>query len=88
MGNNIPLPLLIFGIFFCLILLICLFAILKPEPIVNLTSKYFRWSMKLYGFEAEIKPTPKAKIICRTWNLFMLLFFSIFVFLIFTGRLK
>ena len=85
MSNEI---LLFIKIFFSLIWLLGFFAILKPKITVNLTCKYLRWSMKLLGFEVDIKPTPKAKVICRIWNLFFLLLFSVFVYLIYSGKLK
>jgi len=86
MGNNVPL--LVFGTFLFLFLLMTLVSILKPEFMVNLTAKYFRWMMKLYGFEGEIKPTPKAITICRVWNIFMLLILNIFMFLAFAVKSK
>ena len=76
------------GTFFSLFWLFGLFCVLKPEPIINLTAKFFKWQMNLYGFKAEITITPKAKIVCRIWNIIMLLFTSLFMFLIFTGKLK
>lgn len=68
-NNNITLAIMI--IFFSSWALISLISVLKPEILVNLTLKWFKMSMKLYGFEAEIKPTPRAKTICRIWNLIM-----------------
>ena len=51
--NDIPLiPIIVIGLFWA----ISLFSILKPDIVVNLTLKYFKWTMKLYGFEGEIGP--------------------------------
>lgn len=83
--NNIPWPV---AIFFGVLYAIGLFGIFKPDNLVNLTVKYFKWLMKLYGFEGEIKSTSKAKIICRRWNIFMLVVLTCFMFLIFSGKLK
>lgn len=85
MMNNLPLPVVIF---FGVLCIVCLFCILRPDNIVNLTAKYFKWSMKFYGFEGDIKPTPKARIICRCWNVFMLIVLTCFMFLIFSGKLR
>ena len=64
--------------------LISLFAIFKTEKAVNLATKYFKWSLKIYGFEGDIKPTLRAKSICRNWNIFMFsIFFIVLIFLIF-----
>jgi len=76
--NNIPLPVLIF---FGLIYVVGLVCILKPDNLVNLTTKYFKWSMKLWGFEGDIKPTPRARLIVRWWNAFVLLCITFFLFL-------
>jgi len=66
-------------IFFSLCVLLTLLPIFRPEIIVNLTAKWFKWVIKMYGFEVEIKPTLRAKVICRMWNLIM---FCIFVLLL------
>ena len=83
--ENIPVPVLIF---FCLFWSMCLFCILKPGLVVNLTAKYFKWSIGLYGFEADIKVTPKAKTICRIWNLVLLLITLAGVLMILFGKPK
>ncbi len=85
MINNVPLPVVIF---ICLLWLLGLVSVFKAEAIVNLTARYMKWSMKLFGFEGEIRPTLRAKVICRNWNLFFLLYCSVFIFLILTGKLK
>jgi hypothetical protein len=71
--NSVP---LFVRIFFSICALLALFSFLKPEKIINVTAKWFKWSLKLYGFEGEIRPTPKAKIICRFWNAFMFFVFA------------
>lgn len=97
MVNNVPLPVVIvirsIGLIvsFLGILIVLFLGILKPEVFVNLHVKYFKCTMKWYGFEGEIKPTPKAKIICRLWFLFFLLVFGVsllLTFLTFLGKLK
>ena len=79
---------MIVGAFFSLLWVLGLFCILKPDRIVSLTAKFFKWQIRLYGFRAEIEITPQARIICRVWNVIMLLFISLLIFLIFSGRLK
>lgn len=74
--------------FFSLLWLFGLFCILKPEPIVKFTAKFFKRQMNFYGFKAEVEITPKAKMMCRIFNIFMVLFISLFLFLIFSGRLR
>ena len=86
MENSSSFPVVVFGIFFGLMWLMCLFSVLQPQSVVNLTAKYFKWSIKLYGFEAEIKPTPRAIVMVRIWNSFMLLIVSVLLFLAFTGN--
>ncbi len=83
--NNVPWLAIIF---FSLVWAICLFSVLRPDKVVNVTAKYFKWSMQMYGFEGEIKPTFKARIICRFWNIFGLVVFSYFLFLTFSGKLR
>ena len=83
--NTVPMPVIVF---FSLSYAVGFFGILKTEIAVNLTAKYFKWAIKMHGFEGEIKPTPRAKIICRAWNIFMLFVFSCFTVLIFFGKLK
>ncbi len=75
---------LVFIIFISLCLLAGLFAVFKTEKMVNFTAKYFKWILKFYGFEGDIKPTSKAISICRNWNIFMLtIFIILMIFIIF-----
>lgn len=76
------------GVIFSLLWLLGLFCIIKPEPAVNFAARFFKWQMKLYGFKAEIEATPRARMVCRAWNMFMFLFLSLLLFLIFSGKLK
>lgn len=62
---------------FSVLALLTLFPILKPDTAVRLTAQYFKWSVKLFGFEADVRPTPRARAICRSWNLFMLCVFLV-----------
>jgi hypothetical protein len=66
-------------IFFSLCALLSLFCVFKTKIMVNLTAKWFKWNQGFMGFEGEIKPTPKAEIICRYWNLFM---FCVFILMV------
>lgn len=65
------LALLVPRIIFSLFALLSLLGALKPEMWINITIKWFKLSLKLYGFEGEIRPTPKAKTICRAWAFLM-----------------
>ena len=67
---------------------ITLVGVIKPNKVVEMTAKWFRWSMKLYGFEGEIKPTPRAFKICRYWNLLMLFIFIFGLVLVLSGKLN
>jgi len=82
---NVILPVVIF---FVLCMLLALYNVLRPERAINFAIKWAKFSLKLYGLEGEIRPTPRAKTICRLWNLFMLLWFGVFIFLIFSGVMK
>lgn len=66
--------------FFSLCALMCFFLIFKPKIVVNLTLKWFKFTHRLYGFEGEIRPTPKAIVIYRYWGIFMLFIFFISVY--------
>ena len=77
-----------FGIFFSLCWIISLVCFLKSDWANNFTAKYFTWSLKFWGFEGEIRPTAKAKTISRAWNAFMLVVFSVLLFLVLSGKLK
>lgn len=76
------------GIFFSALWFLCLISFFKQDLAIDLAAKYFQWSAKAFGFEADVRPTPKAKIIYRYWNLFMLLILTVFIFFIFSGKLK
>lgn len=80
--------LLIPGTIFLLMWVFALFSFLKPEFPINVNLKYYSWLLKWSGFEGEIRPTPKAKIIYRAWSLFTLLFLPIFVLFMFRGKSK
>ena len=84
MEHHSSFPLLFFG----LLWLWCLFCVLRPQPVVDFTVKYFKWSIKLYGFEGDVKPTPRAVTIVRMWNSFGLTVLSILLFLAFTGKMQ
>ena len=76
--NNLLL-IIVFGLLY----VICFLSILKPDKAVNAMAKYFKWLMKTCGFEGEIKPTPKARIICRFWMIFNLVILSCLMYLFF-----
>ena len=63
------------GLACSVVALLFLFPILKPDTAVRLTAQYFKWTMKLFGLEADVRPTPRARAICRRWNLFVLCIF-------------
>ena len=88
MASKLYDPVLFFLIFFGLLGSFCLFAIVKPESIVNATVKYFKWSVGLLGFECEIKPKPQAVTIVRLWNVLCLMVIGILVFLTLTDKLR
>jgi len=79
---------IILDIFFSLFWFFCLFCIIKPGPIINFSVKFFKWQMQLFGFETEIKITPRAEMICRAWNIFMILYLSALILLIYSGKLR
>ena len=68
--------LLVLRIFFSLCALLSLSCVIRPESWLNRTIKWEKWSLKLFGFESEIKPTPRARTILQIWNFIM---FCIFV---------
>lgn len=88
MENSSSLPSMVIGIFSTLMWLMCLFIILKPQIVAESTSKWFKRILKAYGYNAEIKLTSKAIAIVRIWNLFMLIVFSILIFLSMSGKIK
>ena len=65
------------GSMFAFFALIALFPILKPDVAARLTAQYFKWSMKILGFECDVRVTPRAVKICRVWNIFMLCVFAV-----------
>ena len=65
------------GILFSFFTLVALFPILKPAAAARLTAQYFKWSMKIFGFDCDVRVTPRAVKICRTWNIFMLCVFAV-----------
>ena len=64
------------GSMFAFFALIALFPILKPDAAVRLSAQYFKWSMKIFGFDCDVRVTPRAVKICRVWNIFMLCVFA------------
>ena len=62
----------IISIVFLFFALVALFPILRPEVAARLSARYFTWSMKIFGFDADVRVTPRAVKICRAWNLSML----------------
>ena len=59
------------ALFACFAVL-ALFGIVKPDAAVRSTAQYFKWSMRLFGFDCEVRATPRAAKICCAWNIFML----------------
>ncbi len=52
---------------------ISLYCALKPQVAAKMSAKWFELSARIYGFEAVVKATPKAELICRVWNIVFLL---------------
>lgn len=61
---------------------IALYHILRTDHALNLTARYFMWTMKIYGFEGEIHPTPRAKMICKVANTLLVVGLSVYLFVI------
>ena len=70
----------IVGIVFVCFASVALFPILKPDAAARLSARYFTWSMKIFGFECDVRVTPRAVKICRAWNLFMLCVVALILF--------
>jgi len=77
---NLSLPVLIF---FVILYGICIFCAIKPDIIVNLTAKYFKFAGKIFGKDSDVQATEKAKRVVRTWNIFLLILMT---FILFTAR--
>ncbi len=77
---NLSLPVLIF---FAILYAICIFSAIKPDIIVNLTAKYFKFAGKIFGKDSDVQATEKAKSVVRTWNIFLLILMT---FILFTAR--
>ena len=75
--NSFP----VFFIWVCV--LIALVAVLNPKVVAEWHAKYFQWSMKVFGFECAVKPTPKAARLIRLWNAGMIIVLVSAYFLIF-----
>jgi hypothetical protein len=43
--------------------------------------------MKPYGLEAEIRPTPKTKLIYRAWSFLMLILTGILIYMVYETKL-
>lgn len=71
-------------IFFIVLMTLVLSVVLFSEKFCMWTARYWTECAKLYGFEGEIRSTPKAVKFCRIWNLVVFVFmaagFLIFVF--------
>jgi hypothetical protein len=83
-SNTLLIPEVISSLFW----LVSLITFLKPEFLVKLQTKYFRWLLQYYGFEGEIKSTLKTKVMCRMYSSLILLFFSFMLYLSFSGKLR
>jgi len=64
-----------------------LFPIINPQAAAHITAQYFAWNMRLFGYECEIRATPRAAKILRVWNLAMLILMLAFI-LSMTSTLK
>ncbi len=69
-------------IFYSFCSFMCLGAILKPKSVLKLTEKWFKFSLKLYGFEGDIGPGAKAEKIVQVWNLIGFLIFIILIIIL------
>lgn len=68
----------IFIVWFGLLIL----GIVKPSHGAEWSARYFKWSMKILGFEADVRVTPRAIFCCRTIAVIMVVFLvMIIVFL-------
>ena len=53
--------------FFILGATMSLWGAMRPAGIVRLTARWYSWSFRLNGFEADIRPTKKAEKIVSIW---------------------
>jgi hypothetical protein len=60
-----------------------LWAVVQPVRIAELHARYFQWSMKVFGFECQVRPTSKAAKLIRIWNICFLIYLVSAYFLIF-----
>lgn len=72
----------VFYVFLILLLVLGLLAAFFPERFCAWTARYWADCARMYGFEAEIRSTPKAIKFCRIWNLCFSVFVSLFLFII------
>jgi len=77
---NLPLPILML---FVILYGVCIFNAIRPDIIVNLTAKYFKFAGKIFGKDSEVLATDKAKSVVRTWNIFLLILMT---FILFTAK--
>jgi len=82
---SFPLPVTVIFIIFLIWFLHCIF---RPKPVINFSIKWWKWYLRIFGFESEIKPTEKAVIILRIWSLLMLLFCIVILSFGISGKLK
>ncbi|MFH0838592.1 MAG: hypothetical protein V1893_00190 [Candidatus Omnitrophota bacterium] len=73
---------LIGRVVFSLCALVSLVCILNAKAVSDFSARWDMWWLRLFGFEAEIKTTPRTLLACRLWNVFMCLVFIILAVLL------
>jgi len=71
--------LLIMDLFLVLLLILCLYAVIKPEVIIKFTLRKSMDQMKFYAFDAQITPTPKSTNVIRLGHLLVAIVIVIFL---------
>ena len=69
--------LIVLEIFFLFCFLVGLFLLKKPDFAISKAIGWYKFILKLNGFEAEIRSTAKTLKICRIWNLSIIIIFGL-----------
>lgn len=77
-------PLIILGVMW----VVCLFCIINPQALTALTVKYFKFLGNMFGLDIDATSTPKAVLIVRCWNIFILLVISWMIYMVLTGKVR
>ena len=54
----------------------------KPDVPIEWNRKYFEWWIKAFGFEGQVRTTPKTKKIFFLWNGFLIIYISLLTILL------